>query len=348
MTQSTATAPVRVCDVGGWTDTWFAGHGAVCNVAARPGARCTVTLTAHRHGGPAVRVEPVGLGASYVLEPDPVVGWRRPSPGTLPLVDHAVGRHLAAHPVDPDSTLVVEVQGSVPPGTSLGTSAAVTVAVVAALAGLTGEPVDGPAIARTAHEIEDDDLGRQCGVQDQWAAVFGGVSWIEVTTFPYATRRPVAIPTATAAALADRLVTVAYGAGHDSSAVHEQVIARLEAPGADHAPLDRLRTLAADARLALEAGDLDAWGEVLVASTAEQAALHPALVDPAATAVIDVARRLGARGWKVNGAGGPGGSLTVLAGTDPEPVRRALGSIPGIEPLAVTAVGEGVTLAVDC
>ncbi len=347
MSRAVATAPVRVCDVGGWTDTWFAGHGAVCSVAARPGARCTATLIPRSEGGPPVRVQPVGVAAGYDLRPDPAAGWRRPCPGPLPLVEQAVGRLLTAHPIDPDTTLIVEVEGSVPAGTSVGTSAAVTVATVAALAGLAGEPVDRETAARTAHVIEVEDVGRQAGVQDHWSAAFGGVSWIEVTAFPHLTHRLLTVPAATATDLAERLVTVAYGDGHDSSAVHEQVIARLGAPGADHAPLDRLRGLAADARAALENGDLDGWGEVLVASTAQQRALHPGLVDPAVDAVIDVARRLRARGWKVNGAGGTGGSVTILADRDPAPLRRALGRLRGIEPLAVTAIGEGLTVTVE-
>jgi len=33
-----AEAPVRICDLGGWTDTWFAEHGAVCSIAVTPGS----------------------------------------------------------------------------------------------------------------------------------------------------------------------------------------------------------------------------------------------------------------------------------------------------------------------
>ena len=32
-----ATSPVRVCDIGGWTDTWFARHGHVFSIAVQPG-----------------------------------------------------------------------------------------------------------------------------------------------------------------------------------------------------------------------------------------------------------------------------------------------------------------------
>jgi D-glycero-alpha-D-manno-heptose-7-phosphate kinase len=29
-------APIRICDLGGWTDTWFAGHGAIVNIGVYP------------------------------------------------------------------------------------------------------------------------------------------------------------------------------------------------------------------------------------------------------------------------------------------------------------------------
>ena len=37
-----ASAPVRICDIGGWTDTWFGGPGRVFNVAVAPGAEVTI------------------------------------------------------------------------------------------------------------------------------------------------------------------------------------------------------------------------------------------------------------------------------------------------------------------
>ena len=58
-------------------------------------------------------------------------------------------------------------------------------------------------------------------------------------------------------------------------------------------------------------------------STVTQAELHSRLVGPAHTAAIDAARSLGASGWKVNGAGGNGGSLTVVAGTGPQAASPA-------------------------
>ena len=45
-----AVAPIRICDIGGWTDTWFAGHGAIFNIAVYPYVEVQIRTTAmHQH-----------------------------------------------------------------------------------------------------------------------------------------------------------------------------------------------------------------------------------------------------------------------------------------------------------
>jgi D-glycero-alpha-D-manno-heptose-7-phosphate kinase len=61
----------------------------------------------------------------------------------------------------------------------------------------------------------------------------------------------------------------------------------------------------------------------MIDNTCAQADLHPALVGPHHAAIIEIARRHGAVGWKVNGAGGMGGSVTLLSGPD-LPAKRAM------------------------
>src|SRR5215213_4122743 len=77
------------------------------------------------------------------------------------------------------------------------------------------------------------------------------------------------------------------------------------------------------------AGDLVALGSAMCENTAAQAALHPDLVGESARAVIALARAHGAWGWKVNGAGGDGGSLTLLAGPAASGRRRLIEAIHG-------------------
>ena len=264
------TAPVRVCDAGGWTDTWFAGTGQVCNLAVRPG----------------VRVEVVARDDDEVTYAEP----------PTPLVEAAVAEAGAAG-------VHVAVRSMVPPGSSLGTSAAVCVALLAALG------VPRRDLATRAHRVETDRLGLQSGVQDQAASAHGGASWIEVT-YPTAVRGAIAVEADAWRDLDARLLTVFLGQ-HASSAVHDQVIKGL---ATDSRALEALRRCARSAAVALSAGDLRAYGDALVANTEAQRALHPALISDDAQDVIDAAASAGALGWKVNGAGGDGGSVTIVCG----------------------------------
>ena len=50
----TALAPIRICDCGGWTDTWFSRHGRVFNIAVRPCAEVRVNVFPASPGRPRV------------------------------------------------------------------------------------------------------------------------------------------------------------------------------------------------------------------------------------------------------------------------------------------------------
>lgn len=314
-----AAAPVRVADVGGWTDTWFGSPGQVCHLAVGPGVAVDAALVAGTVPSPQVRLLAPSIGLDRWFDP-------RELPGAEPLLEHAVAAVLDDAPIPEGADLVVRIASAVPPGASLGTSASVLVALLAALDALLaagGRPPDE--LARLAHHVETERAGRQAGVQDQWAAAFGGCELLAIGPYPDVRRTAVALDPAATAALADRLVTVVFGP-HDSSAVHGEVIESLlscspDAHDGARQALRRLSSLAGDAAAALGAGDVDAWAGVLVASVAEQEALHPGLVGEAHRAAIAAAQRLGAVGWKVNGAGGAGGSLTVVAGDGPGALR---------------------------
>jgi D-glycero-alpha-D-manno-heptose-7-phosphate kinase len=58
-----SSAPVRVCDIGGWTDTWFAVHGKVLNVAVRPAVEVELRAAPAAGRGPAVRIHATDLPA---------------------------------------------------------------------------------------------------------------------------------------------------------------------------------------------------------------------------------------------------------------------------------------------
>jgi D-glycero-alpha-D-manno-heptose-7-phosphate kinase len=166
--------------------------------------------------------------------------------------------------------------------------------------------------------------------------------------YPDAVVTPLPVTTAVCAALDARLLHLYLGRSHESWAVHRAVIASLAGGGTAADRLEPLRALAREGGRALAAGDLEAYGRALTANTAAQAALHPALIGESASRVIALARAYGASGWKVNGAGGDGGSVTVLCGPAPgarATLAAALEAVrPAVRVLPLTLAGRGVHL----
>ena len=76
-----------------------------------------------------------------------------------------------------------------------------------------------------------------------------------------------------------------------------------------------------------------ALGRAMADNTVAQADLHPALVNADARQLIALAQEYGAIGWKVNGAGGEGGSVTLLCGESASARRSLLRAITQANPL---------------
>ena len=147
----------------------------------------------------------------------------------------------------------------------------------------------------------------ESGIQDQLSAAFGGINYIEIDPYPEAT--VYALPTWEE--LSSLLTLVYVGRAHDSPGVHRQVIE--ESRGQGSGVFSRLRYAAVAGRDAVLSRDLDALGRSMISNTEAQRSLHPEVVGGDALRVIEVASAQGALGWKVNGAGGDGGSITILS-----------------------------------
>lgn len=299
----TAAAPTRICDCGGWTDTWFARYGAVFHIAIEPRVYASVEATPQQAAVPQITIDAASFGDCYTFRPG-----TRPF-GAHPLIEAAIESVGVPDGMD----LAVSVRSDMPPGASTGTSGAVCVAVVAAMRHLAGLPHEALDVARAAHAVETERLGQQSGVQDQVAAACGGINYVDVPEYPRVGVTILRPSDAWLAELEARLLLVSLGRGHHSSTVHEQVIREVASTGATHPALDALRQAAADARDAVLREDLEALGAAMASCTQGQHRLHAGLIGTDAARVIDAARAGGALGWKVNGAGGEGGSVALLA-----------------------------------
>jgi D-glycero-alpha-D-manno-heptose-7-phosphate kinase len=300
-----AVAPIRICDNGGWTDTWFAGHGKVFNIGVSPYVEVQVKVHPKAALPTRILLDVENYSDRYTFEP-PVL------PGRHPLLEATIDE-LG---LPDDVSLEIGVFSEAPAGCSTGTSAAATVALIGALDYLTPGRMTRHQIAATAHRIEVDRLETQSGIQDQLCAAYGGINFIEMSAYPHASLSQLPLPNTVWWELERRLVLVFLGRTHRSSEMHDRVIARLAQEGESSPELEELRRAAEQARDVVLAADFSALGRAMTENTDAQSRLYPDLVNPQARAAIEVARVNGALGWKVNGAGGEGGSITVLCGPD--------------------------------
>jgi len=316
-------APVRVCDIGGWTDTWFAEYGKVFNIGVYPYVEVQIEVFPRDAQRDRIVLYAENYGERYVVHPD------SPSFDRHPLLEAAI---QYMH-VPEDVALQISIYSEVPAGCSTGTSAAVGVALIGALDYLTPGRMTPHEVAHTAHLVEVQLLKQQSGIQDQLCSAYGGINFIEMTHYPHATVSQIELPNAIWWELERRLALIFLGKAHSSSAVHEKVIRDLEDAGPDCPRLNALRRTPPLARDAIYAGDFEALGRAMIVNTEAQANLHSDLVSDDAHQLIEIARRGGALGWKVNGAGGEGGSITLLCGNSSSEKRALIREIEGANPL---------------
>lgn len=299
--------PIRINDIGGWTDTWFAEHGEIVNFGVYPFIQCQMLVYSHHEPGtPRVIINAESYGERYGIDPDNIIYDKHP------LLEAA----FDVMRLPKELQVEVSIISSVPGGCSTGTSASVSVALIGALDRATYGRMTPAEVAMKAHEIETVCLKQQCGIQDQLSAAYGGILHINMFKYPHAQVSYLEISNPVRWEIETRATLVFLGETHKSTEVHEWVIKNLEDSGPDHPSLKKLRKLAGRAKDAIYESDLTQLGRIMIENTEAQGELHEDLVSPRAREIIEVAKQHGAIGWKVNGAGGDGGSLTILSPPD--------------------------------
>lgn len=333
-------APIRICDNGGWTDTWFARHGKIFNIGVYPYAEVQIAVYPEDTQQDRIIIHAENYGERYAVSPynpDPISKAISSSSSNLaarqwdkhPLLEAAI-EYMR---VPSNLAFEVTIFSEAPSGASTGTSAAVTVALIGALDCLTPGRLTAHEVASAAQQIETEMLGQQSGIQDQLCSAYGGINYIDMHEYPHASVSPILIPNASWWELERRLVLIYMGKSHHSTEVHELVIQTLENAGPDCKQLEDLRSTAGRSRDALYAGDFRALGAAMIDNTEAQGRLHPALISKDAARAIEIAHAHDALGWKVNGAGGEGGSVTILCDEISQKKRAMIRAIEQENPL---------------
>lgn len=309
-------APLRLSFAGGGTDVSPYPEergGAVLNCTINKFAYASLTYVPDGGKKTTVHSLDYNLSVNYHKPEDLVYN------GELDLIKAAL-RVLRPTPPNPRAgdSLELSLHSDAPPGTGLGSSSTMTVALVGAFQHYLRSPWTPYEIAEIAFRIEREELGIKGGRQDQYAAAFGGFNFMEFGK-DRTIVTPLRIPNDILNELAYRVLMCYTGTGHYSNDIIERQqssYAKKNTTTVD--ALDATRALAIDMKTELLRGNLDEMGRLLDTGWR----LKKQFTDGISTGQIDKlyeqAREGGALGGKLMGAGG-GGYLMLFC----DPKRRA-------------------------
>jgi len=215
----------------------------------------------------------------------------------------------------PSGGLNLFLHSDAPPGSGLGTSSAMTVALIGVLKHMQRLPLTDHSIAELSYHIEREELGIKGGKQDQYVVTFGGFNFIEFTRDKVIVN-PLRIEPDTLNELEYRLLLCYTGETRLSAGIIEDQINRYVQGKEDTIKaLDEAKTLATSMKNALLLGQIDEFGSILHEAWTAKKRFSPKITNPRIDEMYEVARRSGAIGGKLLGAGG-GGYILLLCEFD--------------------------------
>lgn len=216
-----------------------------------------------------------------------------------------------------------------PPGSGLGSSSTMVVALVSLFKEYFKRPLTSYEIAELAYEIERKDLGMKGGMQDQYGATFGGFNFIEYEAAK-AIVNPLRLSPETLLELHYSLILCYTRQTRQSAGIIDEQIAHIQR-GNDDAlrATHQLKDLCIQMKNALLQGQLAEFGALMHASWEAKKQIATKITNARIDEMYDESRKLGATGGKILGAGG-GGYLLVFAPFDKRHViMRRLSDLGG-------------------
>ena len=293
-----ARAPVRICDIGGWTDTWFyKKKGAVFNICVDLYSYVRIV----ENNNKTVNIISENLDLSTQITNYDKIEYD----GTLDLLKAAIKR------MEINSGLDIFVRTDAPPGCGTGTSASVAVALISALAHYNDTPLQKYEIAELAHKLETEELNLESGVQDQFAAAYGGLNFMEID-YPSVKITNIEISEKRICELENQLILV-YLSSRSSNVMHKAVIENYMRGQKDTIEsFEIMKNCAFVMKKAIPSANIRDIGGIMNKNWKAQKKLHTLMVNPKIELTEKIAFENGAIGFKCNGAGG-GGSVIILA-----------------------------------
>jgi D-glycero-alpha-D-manno-heptose-7-phosphate kinase len=206
-------------------------------------------------------------------------------------------------------------------GSGLGSSSTVMVGALHSMYAYRGEIVSANCLAQQACEIEIVRLGKPIGIQDQYIAAFGGFRFMEFTPKGEVIIQKIELDARNKRRLNDNLLLYFTGTTRKSSDIlgeqSRNMNGRLTV-------LRKMKDMAYTARDELLAGNINAIGEMLDESWQLKKQLATQISNGAIDGIYQAARKAGAMGGKITGAGGGGFLLLYCPVEKQEGLRTAM------------------------
>ena len=230
----------------------------------------------------------------------------------------------------------VTTMGDIPSaGSGLGSSSTVTVGALHATYSLLGQLISAECLARQACQIEIDTLGKPIGIQDQYIAAYGGLRFMEFGTDGSVNVHRIELSTDLKRALNDNMLLFYTGVTRRSDSILSEQKANIRQR---EAVLCEMKQIAYTARDSIVSGRLDTIGELLDYSWQLKKQLASQISNGHFDDMYASARRAGALGGKITGAGGGGFLLLYCPYSRQDAVRQALA---GLQELPFQLEGDG-------
>ncbi len=228
--------------------------------------------------------------------------------------------HAVLNWAEVEEGLEIHHDGDLPARSGLGSSSAFTVGLTHALQALRGKMVDKGTLAKDAIHIEQELIGENVGSQDQISAAFGGFNRIDFHSDDSFDVSPLILPTARLGELHDHLMLCFTGLSRIASEVAKSKIENLNKRESE---LTRMQEMVDEAVEILRNTNrpIEDLGKLLDESWQCKRRLSHLVSTPEIDNVYEAARKAGAIGGKILGAGG-GGFFLLFAKPEDQPAIR--------------------------
>jgi len=229
----------------------------------------------------------------------------------------------------------------VPKGSGLGTSSTITVSIIGAFLEWFQIKLTDYEIARLAYEIEREDLGMAGGKQDQYAATFGGVNFMEFQCNDTVIVNPLRVNTDYMSELEHNLILYYTGTSRLSAAIIEkQSSAFKQKQTKSVEAAHKIKQQAISMKQALLTGDIDEIGNILDEGWQFKKEMADGITNEVIDNIYFTAKKAGAIGGKISGAGGGGYMTLYCPGNTRHEVSKKLEALGGkIQPFSFDPIG---------